>query len=61
MFACFKIETPDSIDQMIDELALSAAIDFIEVCYDHAFMITGRHNILHRVDGNSNGKYSHFY
>lgn len=53
----FKIETPGEIDQMIDELALSAAIDFIEVCCEHAFMITGRRNILHRVDGDNDGKY----
>ena len=53
----FKVETPDSIDQAIDELALKATIDFIEVCCEHAFMITGRRNILHRMDGDNNGKH----
>jgi len=51
----FKINTPDNIDQTIDEQAIKAAIDFIEVCCDHAFMITGRHNILHRVGASKNG------
>ena len=48
------METPDKIDQTIDESALSAAIDFIEVCCEHAFMITGRCNILHRLDCDDN-------
>ena len=59
----FKISTPNDIDETIDELALKAAIDFIEVCCDHAFMITGRRNILHRVenDEDGGGKYVYVY
>ena len=53
----FKIETPDKIDQAIGEEALSAAIDFVDICCEHAFMITGRRNILQRVDGDNDGKY----
>ena len=52
-----KIETPEDIDETIDEKPLNAAIDFIEVSCDHAFMITGRRNILHRLDCNNDGKY----
>ena len=51
----FKVETPTEIDATIDLPALKAAINFIEVCCEHAFMITGRHNILHRLEGNNDG------
>ena len=57
----FKISTPNDIDETIDELALKAAIDFIEVCCDHAFMIIGRHNILHRVENNEDGDGKYVY
>lgn len=38
----FKLETPDTIEVEISDKALSAAIDFIDVCCDHASLITGR-------------------
>ena len=53
----FKLETPDNIEVEISDQALSAAINFIDVCCDHASLITGRRSVLDEAKSSSKGKY----
>ena len=51
----FNLEAPDKIEDKISLEALSAAIDFVDVCCDHASLITGRHCISDEVKNSSKG------
>lgn len=51
----FNLETPDKIEAKISQKALSAAIDFVDVCCDHASLITGRHCISDEVKNSGKG------
>ena len=51
----FNLETPDKIEDKISIDALSAAIDFVDVCCDHASLITGRRCISDEVKNSSKG------
>lgn len=42
LYVLFNIESPDTITAEIAEAALKAAINFTDVCYTHASLITGR-------------------
>ena len=53
----FKLETPDNIEVEISDQALLAATDFVDVCCDHASMITGRRCISDEAKNSSKGEY----
>jgi len=45
----FNINSPNAVDETIGESPIKASINFIEVCCQHAFSITGRHNALQQM------------
>ena len=52
MHVLFSVES-DNIPENITQMAMDAAIDFVEVCCQHTAFITGRGNIdeqLHDLD-----------
>ena len=55
----FSLETPGKIEVKISQEALSAAIDFVDVCCDHASLITGRQCISDEVKNSSKGNYTY--
>ena len=56
LHALFNQETPDKIEDKISIDALSAAVDFVDECCDHASLITGRCCISDEVKNSSKGK-----
>jgi len=46
----FHLDTPHNIPLHIEENAVVAAIDFVELCIQHAMYITGRGKVQDEVD-----------
>ena len=46
----FHLDTPLSIPDNISEAALRAAVNFVEVCVQHAAYIAGRGNISESIE-----------
>jgi len=46
----FHLVTPHNIPTQIDDNAVVAAIDFVELCIQHAMYITGRGKIQDEVE-----------
>ena len=46
----FHLDTPHNIPMEIEENAVAAAIDFVELCIQHVMYITGRGKVQVEVD-----------
>ena len=46
----FNIDSVEEFSETISEVAVEAAIDFVEVCCQHAAYITGRGNLDEEID-----------
>ena len=50
MHVLFHLETPLSIPETISEQALKAAQEFVEVCNQHVFFLSGRGDITEAIE-----------
>lgn len=51
----FNIDSPNEVDEIIGEIPIKAGINFIEVCCQHAFSITGRHSASQQTEETVDG------
>ena len=50
MHVLFHWEKPHDISTIIDDTAVSAAIDFVDLCIQHAAFITGRKTVQEEIE-----------